>query len=136
MISKTIHSFERYASAIVSTYDISCEEIIHHLNAELNEENYTPAEYAEYGEFYDRKKNDELVKFSNLYILSTYETILDFIEEFRKTEESLCDEYHTEFARLLGDIHHFKESSSFHEVVMKLETTSLSLIKELQERIS
>lgn len=136
MISKTIHSFERYASAIVSTYDISCEEIINHLNSELNEENYTPAEYAEYGEFYDRKKNDELVKFSNLYILSTYETILDFIEEFRKTEESLCDEYHTEFARLLGDIHHFKESSNFHEVVMKLETTSLLLIKELQERIS
>lgn len=131
-----IHSFERYASAIVSTYDISCEEIIHYLNTELNEENYTPVEYAEYGEFYDRKKNDELVKFSNLYILYTYETILDFIEEFRKTEESLCDEYHTEFARLLGDIHHFKESSNFHEVVIKLETVSLLLIKELQERIS
>lgn len=136
MVDYSLDSFESYANSILSVFDIACDNIKIDLNRELLNEKIEPVtKYAEYAEFYDNKKNEELCKFSSLYIFSTYDTILEYMNEICKTNKSLYDEYHILFARLLVDIHHFKESSLFRERVEKMEKLSKSLIKELQERI-
>ena len=138
-IDLQIHQFQTYISTIPDTYRLSLETIENSLVEEFETEcKDDPEKYIEYSGFYQEKVNNSKSKFLLPFLLSTYETIVDSMEEISKSlslDPSVFERYHKQAAKIMCGVDHIVKWEQYLEKLKRLEVLGETFLTDISERM-